>query len=79
MLTKAVSSRLQKVIPQLLHGDQLDNIKETLQVLNSKINSVIDKLDMKDKIDHDVLEECKEAFDAAGIIIQPFVKESSKN
>jgi small conductance mechanosensitive channel len=27
----------------------------------------------------DVLENCKEAFDAAGIIIQPFVKESSKN
>lgn len=27
----------------------------------------------------DVLEECKEAFDKAGILIQPFVKESSKN
>ena len=26
----------------------------------------------------DVLEECKEAFDKAGIVIQPFVKESSK-
>lgn len=26
----------------------------------------------------DVLEECKEAFDAAGIVVQPFVKESSK-
>ena len=26
----------------------------------------------------DVLEECKEAFDQAGIVIQPFVKESSK-
>jgi hypothetical protein len=39
--------------------NQLDNIKETLQVLNSKIDSVINKLDMKDKIDHDVLEECK--------------------
>jgi small conductance mechanosensitive channel len=26
----------------------------------------------------DVLEECKEAFDAVGIAIQPFVKESSK-
>ncbi len=26
----------------------------------------------------DVLEGCKEAFDAAGIIVQPFVKESSK-
>jgi small conductance mechanosensitive channel len=25
-----------------------------------------------------VLEECKEAFDAAGIVIQPFVKEASK-
>ncbi len=27
----------------------------------------------------DVLEECKEAFDKAGIVIQPFVKESSKS
>ncbi|MCF6133258.1 mechanosensitive ion channel family protein [Flavobacterium wongokense] len=26
----------------------------------------------------DVLEQCKEAFDEAGIVIQPFVKESSK-
>ena len=26
----------------------------------------------------DVLEECKEAFDKAGIVIQPFIKESSK-
>lgn len=26
----------------------------------------------------DVLEQCKEAFDAAGIVIQPFVKEASK-
>ena len=26
----------------------------------------------------DVLEECKEAFDKAGIVIQPFVKEASK-
>jgi small conductance mechanosensitive channel len=26
----------------------------------------------------DILEECKDAFDAAGIVIQPFVKESSK-
>ena len=26
----------------------------------------------------DVLEECKEAFDVAGIVIQPFMKESSK-
>jgi small conductance mechanosensitive channel len=26
----------------------------------------------------DVLEECKEAFDKAGIAIQPFVKEASK-
>lgn len=26
----------------------------------------------------DVLEQCKEAFDAAGIVVQPFVKESSK-
>lgn len=26
----------------------------------------------------DVLEDCKEAFDKAGIVIQPFVKESSK-
>lgn len=26
----------------------------------------------------DVLEECKEAFDKAGILVQPFVKESSK-
>ena len=39
--------------------NQLDNIKETLQVLNGKIDSVIDKLDMKENIDHDVLEECK--------------------
>ena len=27
----------------------------------------------------DVLEECKEAFNAAGILIQPSLKESSKN
>jgi small conductance mechanosensitive channel len=27
----------------------------------------------------DVLEECKEAFDKSGILVQPFVKESSKN
>ena len=27
----------------------------------------------------DVLEECKEAFDTAGIVIQPFVKEASKS
>ncbi|MFZ4671672.1 MAG: mechanosensitive ion channel family protein [Flavobacterium sp.] len=27
----------------------------------------------------DILENCKEAFDEAGIVIQPFVRESSKN
>jgi small conductance mechanosensitive channel len=27
----------------------------------------------------DILENCKEAFDAAGIVIQPFVRESSKS
>jgi small conductance mechanosensitive channel len=26
----------------------------------------------------DILENCKEAFDAAGIVIQPYVREASK-
>jgi len=30
------------------------------------------------EVSSDILEQCKEAFDNAGIIIQPFVKESSK-